>query len=171
MEHGHVILLYRRDPLGHTHEGSIDADGSDEAVQKLGRDGFQVVKITEEEDGFNLFPPVQRRHCLYDSRLAIMVETGINRRRGRELARAGGQPDAEASSGRPQKTWKGEDFSAALAKHLHFDSTSSHCLASERTGKLGTMLGKSPTTYEADNHSKVKSAMAYPGIMAVLAVE
>ena len=53
-----------RDPLGHTHEGSIDADGSEDAVQKLGRDGFQVVKITEEEDGFNLFPARSARATL-----------------------------------------------------------------------------------------------------------
>src|SRR6185436_17328661 len=77
------IMLFSytaRDPLGQSHEGSIDAETGDEAIQKLGRDGLQVVKIAEEEDGFNLFPrAVRRSDIVYmTSQLAIMVETGIN---------------------------------------------------------------------------------------------
>ena len=166
-----------RDPLGHMHEGSIDATGSEEAKQQLGRDGFQVIKIAEEEEGLNLFPrAVRRSEIVYmTSQLAIMVETGINLAAALEsLHEQEDNPTLRRVLGSLKKDVEGgEDFSAALAKHpKHFDTTYLALVkASERTGQLGAMLEQIAhyLRKELDNHSKVKSAMAYPGIMLVLA--
>ncbi len=167
-----------RDSLGHTHEGSVDADSSDDATQKLGRDGFQVVRITEEEDGLNLFPrAVRKSDIVYmTSQLAIMVETGINLAAAIEsLHQQEENPTLRRVLGNLKKDVEGgEDFSGALAKHpKHFESTYLALVkASERTGKLGTMLEEIAhyLRKELDNYSKVKAALAYPGIMLVLAI-
>jgi type IV pilus assembly protein PilC len=167
-----------RDALGHLYEGSVEASNSDDAVQTLGRDGLVVSKITEEEDGLGLFPrPVRQSEIVYlTSQLAIMVETGINLASALEsLHEQEENPTLRRVLGTLKKDVEGgEDFSTALAKHpKHFDTTYLALIkASERTGQLGTMLEQIAyyLRKELDNRSKVKSAMAYPGIMLVLAI-
>ena len=167
-----------RDSLGHQHEGSLDGTSSEDVVQKLGRDGFQVIKIAEEEDGLNLFPrAVKKTEVVYlTSQLAIMVETGINLATALEsLHEQEENPTLKKVLASLKKDVEaGEDFSAALAKHpKHFDTTYLALIkASERTGQLGTMLDQIAyyLRKELDNQSKVKSAMAYPGVMLALAI-
>src|SRR5688572_2873151 len=130
-----------RDPLGNSHEGSIDADSSDEAVEKLGHDGFQVIKISEEEDGLPLIPrAVRKSDIVYmTSQLAIMVDTGINLASALEsLHDQEENPTLKHVLGELKNDVEGgEDFSAALAKHpKHFDRTFLALVqASERTGQ------------------------------------
>src|SRR5688500_5592866 len=68
----------------------------------------------------------------------------------------------------------GEDFSSALATHpKHFDKTFiSMVKASEHTGTLGEMLERIALYLrsELETRAKVRAALAYPGIMALLAV-
>ena len=68
----------------------------------------------------------------------------------------------------------GEDFSVALAKYPKlFDKTYLALVrASEATGTLGPMLDRIALYLrkELETRSKVRSAMAYPGIMLVVAV-
>jgi type IV pilus assembly protein PilC len=68
----------------------------------------------------------------------------------------------------------GEDFSSALANHpRHFDKTFiSMVKASEHTGTLGEMLERVALYLrsELEMRAKVRAALAYPGVMGVLAI-
>ena len=167
-----------RDPLGHTHESSIEAASRDEAIQKLNRDGFQVLQIEEGDEGINLFPKrIRKSDIIYTTtQLAIMVETGIN------LASAlQGLIDQEENPTLQKLLIElkgdvegGEAFSAALARHpKHFDKTFVALIrASEQTGSLGEMLEHVAGYMRKDveNRGKVTSALAYPSVMLVLAI-
>lgn len=167
-----------RDPLGQTHDGSIEALNSDEAVRQLGRDGFQVLEIEEDGGGFELFPkPVRRGDVVYlTSQLAIMVDTGINLATALDsLFQQEEHPTLRRILGELKRDVEGgDDFSAALARHpRHFDQTFLALVkASERTGRLGAMLEQIAhyLRRELENISKVRSALAYPAIMLVLAI-
>jgi type IV pilus assembly protein PilC len=166
------------DSLGHTHEASVEAESREEALQKLHRDGLQVINIEEGDDGLNLFPRrVRKSDIIYTTtQLAIMVDTGIN------LAAAlQGLIDQEDNPTLQrllielkQEVEAGEDFSAALAKHpKYFDKTFVALIrASEQTGTLGEMLDHIANYMRKDleSRSKVRSAFAYPGVMLVLAI-
>jgi type IV pilus assembly protein PilC len=173
-----MLFAYKvRDSLGHQHEGTVDATSSDDAVQRLGRDGFHVLAISEEDDGLNLFPrAVRKSDIVYlTSQLSIMVDTGINLASAlNSLHEQEENPTLRRVLGELKKDVEGgDDFSTALSKHpKHFDSTYLALIkASERTGQLGTMLEQIAyyLRKELDNQGKVKSAMAYPLIMLVLA--
>lgn len=167
-----------RDPLGHSHEGNLEAGSSEEALQKLHRDGLHVLKIHEEEESGSLFPArVKRAEIVYfTGQLAIMVDTGINLASALQSLH---EQEDNATLRRIIGDLKrdvegGDDFSAALARHpKHFDKTYLTLVkASERTGQLGVMLDQIALYLrkELDNQAKVKSAMAYPAIMFVLAI-
>src|SRR3712207_1321285 len=70
-----------RDPLGHIHQGSIEATSEEDATQQLRRDGFTILELKEEDDaaGLGIFAKrVSRQEIIYTtSQLAIMVDTGI----------------------------------------------------------------------------------------------
>lgn len=173
-----LTFQYRvRDSLGNEHEGTLDAVNRDEAVQQLRRDGLQVVDI-EEDSGVGLFAPgIRRADIIYlTNQLAIMVETGIT------LSTAlNGIAEQE-----PNPTMRrmlldlkrvveaGDDFSSALAKYpKYFDKTYvSMMKVGEATGTLGEMLERVSTYLrkEMETRSKVKAALAYPGVMATMAV-
>lgn len=167
-----------RDPLGHMHEGTIDAATRDDAIQKLNRDGLQVLKIEEGDDGLSLFPKrVRKSDIIYTTtQLAIMVDTGIN------LATAlQGLIDQEDNATLRKLLVElkgdveaGEAFSDALARHpKYFDRTFVSLIrASEQTGSLAEMLDHIANYMRKDveNRGKVRSALAYPGVMVVLAI-
>jgi type IV pilus assembly protein PilC len=69
---------------------------------------------------------------------------------------------------------QGDDFSTALARHpRHFDKTYVSLIkSSEQTGTLGQML-ETVSDYvrnQLETRHKVRAAMAYPSVMALLAV-
>ena len=75
-----ITFQYRvRDPMGRTHEGTIEAVSSEDARQQLRRDGFHVLEITSDEELESLFPRrISRQDLIYvTAQLAIMVDTGI----------------------------------------------------------------------------------------------
>lgn len=110
------------------------------------------------------------------AQLAIMVDTGIT------LAQALGGIVAQEQNPALRRVLSelkvaveaGEDFSAALARFpRYFDQTYvSLVKASEATGSLGPMLDRIANTLrkEMETRGKVRSAMAYPGVMMVVAI-
>ncbi|MGA2062823.1 MAG: type II secretion system F family protein [Thermoguttaceae bacterium] len=173
-----TTFSYRvRDTMGRTQEGSIEAVSSDDARQRLHRDGFHVLELKSAEELWSLFPSrISRQDLIYvTAQLAIMVDTGIIL-----SAALSGIIEQEKNSalrkvlqGLKEAVESGEDFSAALARYPKlFDNTYiSLVKASEATGTLGTMLERIAAYLrkESDTFNKVRAAMAYPMIMMLLA--
>ncbi len=167
-----------RDTLGKIHEGDIESENRDDAASSLRRDGFQVMSLEEDEGNLQLFPRrVRKTDIIYaTSQLAIMVDTGITL-----SAALAGIADTEDNPtfrallcDLKNRVEGGEDFSSALAMHpRYFDKTFiSMVKASEHTGTLGEMLERvaSYLRSELETRAKVRAALAYPGVMAALAI-
>ena len=120
---------------------------------------------------------IKKSEIIYiTNQLAIMTDTGIT------LAAAlGGISEQEDNpslkkilSDLKASVEQGENFSTALARYpKHFDKTYVALIrASEETGTLAKMLDEIGAYMRKDveNRSKVRSALAYPGVMAVLAI-
>lgn len=167
-----------RDPLGQTHDGAIDAATRDEAIQTLNRDGLQVIKISEGDDGLNLFPRrLTRSDIIYTTtQLAIMVDTGINLATALQglLEQEDNPTLHKLLTALKKDVEAGECFSAAVTRHpRYFDKTFVALIrASEQTGTLGEMLDHIADYMRKDleSRSKVRSALAYPVVMMVLAM-
>jgi type IV pilus assembly protein PilC len=173
-----MSFQYRvRDPLGNTHDGTLEAPSLEDATQQLRREGFQILDIDEADGDLGLFPKrVSKNEIIYvTAQLAIMVDTGIT------LSTAlGGIIDQETNP-----TFRkilrdlrdavegGEDFSSALGRYPRlFDKTYRALVkASEATGTLGPMLDRIACYLrkEVETRAKVRAAMAYPMVMMVLA--
>ena len=118
-----------RNPLGKVISGSLPAASRADAMQSLGRDGFQAVAVEDEDEAnAGLFPRrIKKSEIIYaTNQLALMVDTGIT------------LPVAIASIAEQEEnpTFKslllelknnvegGEDFSVSLARHpKQFDQT------------------------------------------------
>ena len=166
-----------RDPMGNTHEGTIEAASTEEATQQLRRDGFHVLQLDEAGDEGGLIPKgVSRSELIYvTAQLAIMVDTGIT------LSTALSGIVEQETNPTLRKVLKqlkeevegGQDFSTALARFpKYFDKTYvSLVKASEATGTLGTMLDRIAAYLrkELETRGKVRAALAYPAVMMVIA--
>ena len=174
-----MTYQYRvRDPLGNVHSGTIEAPTLEDATQQLGRDGFQVLDLDEDDGDAGLFARrVSRNDIIYTtSQLAIMVDTGITL----SAALAGIVSQEQNPTLRKvlddlkSSVESGDDFSTALARHPKlFDKTYvSLVKASEATGSLGAMLDRIAgyLRKQVETRGRVRAAMAYPTIMMVLAV-
>lgn len=165
-----------RDPLGHAHEGVVEAASVDDATQQLRRDGFQVLEVDEADGEGSLLPRrISRTDIIYaTSQLAIMVDTGITL----STALAGICEQETNPSLRKvltdlkQAVEGGEDFSTALARYPKlFDKTYVALIkASEATGSLGTMLDRVARYLrkQVETGQKVRAALAYPAVMMVV---
>ena len=165
-----------RDRLGTVHEGSIDAASEEAATAQLRRDGLHVVEIEEADSGPLLPRRVTKSDIIYvTSQLAIMVDTGITL-----SAALAGIVEQESNptlrkivSELKTSVEAGGDFSAALALYPRlFDKTYVSLIkASEATGSLGAMLDRIATYLrkELEMRQRVRAAMAYPGVMMVVA--
>jgi type IV pilus assembly protein PilC len=166
-----------RDPLGNTHEGSIEAATLDDAGQQLRRDGFQVLDI-DEDDGPGLFGGrISRSDVIYvTNQLAIMVDTGITLSTALEgiVEQEQNTTLRNVLADLRDSVAAGEDFSTALTRYPKlFDKTYVSLIrASEATGTLGPMLERIAGYLRKDmeTRGKVRAAMAYPAVMMVLAV-
>ena len=169
-----------RDPLGNQHQGSLEAPNEEDAQQQLRQDGFYVLKLEEGdgEDGFGLFARgVSKAEVIYaTSQLAIMVDTGITLSTALQsiVEQCDNPTFSKVLTDMKQRVEGGEDFSSCLERYpKHFDHTYiSLVRASEATGSLGEMLDRiaSYLRKELETRSQVRSAMAYPGVMAAVAV-
>ena len=173
-----MTFQYRvRDPLGNAIDGSIEAKSLEDATQQLRRDGFQILELDEAADGTGLLAKrISKNDVIYlTSQLAIMVDTGITL----SAALAGIVEQEDSPSLRRvlrelnEAVEGGEDFSVALARHPKmFDKTYvSLVKASEASGSLGPMLDRIADYLrkEVETRGKVRAAMAYPGVMMVMA--
>lgn len=174
-----LTFQYRaRDALGNTHHGTLEAESADEASSQLRRDGFAVQELEEVEAAdFSVLSRVSRAEIMYvTSQLALMIDTGI------PLSTAlQGAIDQETNIklrdilvALRNSVEAGEDFSTALARYPKlFDNTFvSLVKASESTGGLSEMLDRNAEYLrkELETRSKVRSAMAYPMVMLIMAI-
>lgn len=167
-----------RDPLGQIASGTLDVESRDDAVARLKRDGYQVVELEEEESGLTLLPRrIKQTDIIYaTSQLAVMVDTGITL-----SAALGSIAEHEQNPTLKEvlldlrtRVESGEDFSTALARYpRHFDKTFVSLIrSSEQTGTMAEML-ETVSGYlrsQLETRQKIRAAMAYPSVMAVLAV-
>jgi type IV pilus assembly protein PilC len=168
-----------RDPLGELIEGTLDVSSREEAMAKLKREGLAVVELEEDAGGgMDLMPRrIRQADIIFaTSQLAVMVETGIT------LSAALGsiaEQETNPALNRVLMDLKtavesGEDFSTALSRHpQHFDKTFVSLIkASEQTGTLGQMLDTVANYLRSqlETRHKIRAAMAYPAVMAVLAL-
>ncbi len=175
-----VNFLYKaRDPLGHVFDGQLCASSADEATQRLRRDGFHVLEINEEGADFSAIfgRRISKTDIIYvTSQLAIMVETGITISQALEtIAEQEDNPNLRrVLSDLKQGVESGEDLSAALARHpKHFDKVYVSLIrASEATGALDEMLDRIANYMgkQQETRRKVRSALAYPAAMLVIAI-
>jgi type IV pilus assembly protein PilC len=167
-----------RDPLGKLIEGTLEVDSRDEAAARLKRDGLVVVEIDEETGGVDLLPRrIGQSDIIYvTSQLAVMVDTGINLSAAlNSIAEQEKGPTLKAVlTDLRNRVEGGEDFSSALARHpQQFDKTYVALIkAAEQTGKLSEMLDTVAGYLRGrlEMKQRVRAALAYPSIMAVLAV-
>lgn len=167
-----------RDALGRSLEGTIDADSPEDATQKLQQDGFQVLKLDERREEFALFKRrVTSAEIIYmTNQLAIMTDTGITLAAALEgIAEQAENPTLQTVlNDLKHKVESGDDFSSALSNHPRlFDQTYVALVrAGEETGALSEMLDQiaSYMRKDAENRSKVRSALTYPAVMLVLAI-
>jgi type IV pilus assembly protein PilC len=174
-----ATFQYRvRDSRGNYLEGTLDAATADDAAQQLRRDGFQVVELSEGGDDEGLFPrPVRRAEVVCaTSQLAVMVDTGVTLSAALEnmIAQEQNPTLRKVLKELQSSVQQGDDFSVALARYPKlFDKTYvSLVKASEATGSLGAMLDRVAgyLRKELEARGKVRAAMAYPSVMAVMAV-
>ena len=173
-----MSFQYRvRDPLGNTHQGTLEAASLEDAKQQLRRDGFQVLDLDEADGEEGLFPRrITKNDVIYlTNQLAIMVDTGIT------LSVAlGGIVEQEPNPSLRKilaelkaSVEGGEDFSTGLARYPKlFDRTYVALVrASEATGTLGSMLERIADYLrrEVETRGRVRAAMAYPMVMMVMA--
>jgi len=174
-----LTFEYRvRDALGAEHEGTIDAVNREDAVQRLRRDGLQIIDIDEDTGGLSLMAPaIRRTDVIYlTNQLAIMVDTGITL----STALQGILEQEKNSTLRRMlidmrnTVEGGDDFSSALAKYpKQFDKTYVSLIkVGEATGTLAEMLERTALYLrkELEMRSKIRAAMAYPAVMATIAI-
>ncbi len=173
-----MTFQYRvRDPLGNTHEGTLEATSLEDATQQLRRDGFRILELDEADGEEGLFPQrISKKDIIYvANQLAIMVDTGITL-----SAALAGIVDQETNPSLRKilselrvSVEGGQDFSVALARYPKlFDKTFvSLVKASEATGTLGPMLDRigDYLRKEVETRGKVRASLAYPTVMMVLA--
>lgn len=141
-------------------------------------DAGTVLGADSDGDSWNLFPRrVKKSEVIYfTSQLAVMVETGIGLATALE-----GIAEQEANPTLKQllldirdRVTTGEDLSVALGRFpKYFDPTYVALVrAAEQSGKLAEMLERVAVYLrgELEARGKVRAAMAYPAVMAVLAV-
>ncbi|MBM3999721.1 MAG: type II secretion system F family protein [Planctomycetes bacterium] len=163
---------------GARRKGRLDAESRDAALKSLKKQGLQVVELTEVRAARTLFAKrIAKSEIVYvTSQLAIMVETGINL--AAALAGLAEQSDhptlRDLLTALRKRVEGGADFSTALAEHpRHFDRTYIALIkASEQTGSLGAMLEQiaNHMSGQLESRRKVLAAMAYPAVMALIAV-
>jgi len=167
-----------RSPLGSVLEGTLEVASREEALARLKREGLAVLELSEETAGIDLLPRrIRQADIIYvTSQLAVMVETGITLSTALDsISQQEANPALKAVLlDLRSHVEAGEDFSSVLARYpQHFDRTFVSLIkASEQTGTMGEML-ETVANYlrsQLETRQKVRAAMAYPSIMAVLAV-
>ena len=167
-----------RDPLGKMIQGTLEVETREDAVSRLKREGLHVLNLEEESEAGDLMPRrVSKSDIIYvTSQLAIMVETGITLSVALDSI---AQQETNATLKKVLMDLRlhveaGGEFSSVLAQHpKYFDKTYVALIkAAEQTGTLGQMLDTVANYLRSqlETRQKIRAAMAYPSIMATLAV-
>lgn len=166
-----------RDPLGNIVQGKLEAVSVEDATQQLRRDGFAVLELDEDSGAGLLSRRIRRRDIIYvTNQLAVMVDTGITLSVALEgiLKQEKNPALRRVLLDLKSAVEGGDDFSTALARYPKlFDKTYIALVrASEATGTLGAMLERIANYLrkELETRGKVRSALAYPTVMLVVAV-
>jgi len=137
-----------------------------------------VVELNEEDASVSLLPRrVKQSDIIYaTSQLAVMVDTGITLSAALDsIAEHEQNPTLKSVLlDLKVRVESGEDFSTALARYpWHFDKTYVSLIrSSEQTGTMAEML-ETVSGYlrsQLETRQKIRAALAYPSVMAVLAV-
>lgn len=159
-----------RDTFDNLRDASFDFEQGNPAVQERRED--------EDSGGINLFPRrVKKSEIVYvTSQLGIMVETGITLSAALDgIGEQEENPTLRSVLNELKGRVEGGDaFSSALASHpKHFDKTYVALIrASEQTGTMGEMLEQIADYMrtQMETRAKVRAALTYPAVMALLAV-
>jgi type IV pilus assembly protein PilC len=174
-----MAFAYRaRDPLGKIIEGTLAAASAADVTQELRREGLTVIEVQEENPVGPLFGGriTRKEIVIVTTQLSVMVETGITLSSALEglIVQEKNLKLKTVLNDLKSQVEGGSDFSAALEKHPEcFDKTYLALVrASEASGALGEMLDKISEYLRRsmDNRAKVRSSMAYPSVIGVLAV-
>ncbi len=167
-----------RDAFGKLRSGRLEAEDEATAARLLERDGLRVLDIDAEQEGLPFLPQRIRRADIvyFTSQLAVMLDTGI----GLDAALAAiAEQESNARLQRiledlRQQVSAGEPLSQALMRHpKYFDHTYVALVTSaEQSGRIAEMLERASRYLQAEleTRAKVRAALAYPAVMAVLAV-
>jgi type IV pilus assembly protein PilC len=166
-----------RDPLGNIVQGKVEAISVEDATQQLRRDGFAVLELAEDSGGGLFARRIAKRDIIYiTNQLAVMVETGITLSAALEgiLKQEKNPSLRRVLMDLKSSVEGGEDFSSAISRYPKlFDKTYIALVrASEATGTLGPMLERIAgyLRKELETRGRVRSALAYPGVMLVVAI-
>lgn len=175
-----MAFEYRvRDRNAQVTQGVLEAPSLDAATQQLRREGLVVLHIDEvDDDATGLFARrITKSEIIYvTNQLAIMIDTGITLPVALQAILEQEKNPSLRSVLKQVKNQveAGEDFSDALADHPRVFSTIYVSLvkASESTGTLAMMLERIAgyLRKEVEARGKVRSAMAYPMVMMVMAI-
>ena len=175
-----MAFEYRvRDRNAQVTQGVLEAPSLDAATQQLRREGLVVLHIDEiDDDATGLFARrITKSEIIYvTNQLAIMIDTGITLSVALQAILEQEKNPSLRSVLKQVKNQveAGEDFSDALADHPRVFSTIYVSLvkASESTGTLAMMLERISgyLRKEVEARGKVRSAMAYPMVMMVMAI-
>ena len=167
-----------RDSFGKLRSGTVEARDPNAATQLLERDGYSVLDLdAATSESPVLLQRIRRADIVYfTSQLAVMLDTGIGLDSALESI-----ADQETNvrlktilDDLRQQVSAGEPFSQALARHgRYFDHTYVALMkAAEQSGRMPEMLERVARYLQAEleTRAKVRAALAYPAIMAFLAV-
>lgn len=170
-------------PSGEEIRGAIDVTTESQAERALWDADFKVVSIRAErrlpgiESVFpSLFAVKKRALITFSRQLATLLESGVPLMRCLELLeeQAGSKPLARAVRGISNSVRGGSTLADALREHSGvFPPIYARMVElGERTGRIEEMLRQLATYMERDEQvtRRVRSAMAYPSFVIVLAV-
>lgn len=169
-----------RDAAGKMLSGSVDAESSIAASQKLRQDGLYAVSLEEARAKRAVHIPlfgrrVSRSELVYTtSQLAVMIDAGISL--SSAIAGLAAQTENLGFQSMLEKIQQdlegGDNLSTALGRFPRtFDGVYVNLVrAGEASGMLGTLLERLAVQMRNDleARSKVRGALMYPGVMFVM---
>lgn len=176
------FMYQGRDPAGRTRKGVIQAADRGTALAELKRQQFIVTKLQEKRENvwnkdFYIGSPVKNEHfVVFCRQFATMIRAGISivdatavlaeQSESKALKKTLGEVTSELR--------KGSTFSGAISAYPRiFPSIFVHMIrAGEESGSMEDTLERLAVYFEKAHYTreKVKSAMTYPLIVAVMAV-
>lgn len=163
-------------------QGFINASSRREAMQKLRTDGIRVVEIVEVPESFmtkdiSIGSPVKLQHMvIYLRQFATLLKAGVSIVDSTNILAEQTESKAlkRALLDMEQELREGQPLSDAAAKHKKiFTSMFVNMIrAGEASGNMDDTLERLAVHFEKQHNTKakIKSALAYPAVVGILAV-